>query len=495
MMPELRASALRRGRGAVLALICALAALFSLGGMAVASAASAGQIVWSASGAIWAMNDNGSDPHQLIAPTSPKLASPLPSGTLSEPDVFQNGGTTVLFVGLTSAFAAPSLPAACGADCSGTFELSKGTLTELAPPAAPATAAAYYERQPRVTADGQEIFGSSLYTGIMPSSTGTPATALVERPLAANATVTQWSDTDSEAEPAAGFDGAPDPADPTLAAWVESQGCGFYVLNAQNVEQASCQYAVHFGALSDLNARVVVYDNEFVSSGGRGPTSLALSTDGATLLMVDPYLPATGIYATPVAGLPGQKPVTELIAQPAGWTFGQARFAGSKIVFDAHQQVAGKTTGDIYAISAGCTAASCTFPASATNLTNDPLADSSDPAWTSATTPLAPLRVAVGSRVTKVTTPATPIHTGRRFTLAVTLSAPATIVVKIIRRLSTAPKTRTVGSISFAGKTGVNSLSIRLLAGKALAVGSYTATIALRGSSAAPKTVHFSVEH
>lgn len=488
MWPALRGSALWRAARAALA--CALATLLGLG--VLVSVAGAGQIVWSADNGIWAMNDNGSDQHELISATSPQLLGSLPSGTLAQPDVFQNGGTTVLFLGLTSAFAASSSPLACGADCSGTYELHNGTLSKLGPAAGAAPGAAYYESQPRLTADGQELFTSSLYTGIAAGALATPATALVERPLAPDATVTQWADTNSEAEPASGFDGTPDPADPTLAAWVEAQGCGYYVLNAQNVQQGSCQYAVHFGSASSTQAPVVIYDNEFVSSSGRGPTSLALSSDGSTLLMVDPYAPNDGIYATPVAGVAGQKPVTEVLPQPAGWTFDQARFAGAEIVFDAHQQLGGKLTGDIYSVPASCaTAPGCTFPASATDLTHDPTADGSYPAWTSATLPLAPLRVPAS--VTAVKLPATPITAGRSFTLTVTLSAKATIVVSIARRVSASPKARAVGSISFAGRAGVNRLAIRLVAGRTLAAGSYTATIGLRGSSATERTVQFTV--
>ncbi len=481
------------GRASFGVLAVALAALVFTGAMALPSTAGAGQIVWSARNGIWAMSDTGADPHELIAGASPQLVASLPSGTVSAPDVFQNGGTSVLFLGATNAFVEPGLPQACGADCSGTFELNNGTLTELAPPAAAASGAAYYETQPRITADHQEIFSSSLYTGILPSAVGTPATALVERPLATNATVTQWSNTDAEAQPAAGFDGTPDPADATLVAWAESQGCSWEYPNAQGVEQASCQYAIHLGAASDANAPVITYDNEFVSANGRGPTSLALSSDGSTLLLVDPYVPNTGIWTTPVAGQAGAKPATEVLAQPAGWTFNQARFAGSSIVFDAHEQVNGNATGDIYTVPATCTAATCTFPASATNLTNDPLADSSDPAWTSATTPIPALRVAVVPRVTSVSAPKTPIIAGSRFTLQVTLSARATVVVKIVRRSGTPPKSKPIGSVVFAGKAGSNRLSIRLVAGRTLAAGTYTATVGLRGSSTAAKTIHFSV--
>ena len=483
----------RRRRPARQALLGALVALLSLGGLALAPAASAGQVVWSTTTGIWAANDDGSGAHELVAANSPQLAATLPAGTLTEPDVFQNGGTTVLFLGLTSHFAPASLPAACGADCAGTYELSGGSLRELAPAAAAASGAAYYENQPRLTADGQELFDSSLYTGIMPGVAGTPATALVERPLAPDATITQWSNTDSELEPAAGFDDAPDPANPTLAAWVEAQGCGFSVPNAQGVAQSSCQFAVHVGPAADAAAPIATYDNEFVTANGTGPTSLALSTDGTTLLLVDPYAPNEGIFTTPVAGTPGVKPVTEIVAQPAGWTFGQARFAGANIVFDAHQQVNGKTTGDIYSIPASCgTANACTFPASATDLTNDATADNSDPAWTSATTPLASLSVPALPRISSVT-PSTKIRSGRAFALVVRLTAAAEIVVRIARPASGATKSRTIATFDFSGRTGANRLVLALVGKRALSPGSYVATVSLRGSSTQSKTLHLSV--
>jgi hypothetical protein len=476
------------------ALICGLAAALVASVAARAATAPTGQIVWSASNGIWAMNDDGTNPHELLSAASPPLARLLPSGTVAEPDVNPTAGRTVLFLGLTSAYTDASLPAACGADCSGTFELKGGVLTQLGPPAAAATGAAYYESQPRITADGQELFDSALYTGIVPGALGTPASAVVERPLAQNATGSQWSSTNAESEPAAGFDPAPDPADRTMAAWVESQGCDYQYPNGQGVEQSSCQYAVHFGAAANAAAPVVIYDNEFVSAAGRGPTSLDLSSDGTMLLLVDPYAPNDGIYKTTVAGMPGSKAVTEVVAQPAGWTFGQARFAGANIVFDAHQVLNGKTTGDIYSIPASCsTSRGCTFPTSATDLTKHPAQDNSDPSWTSATATLEPLRVAVTARITAASGPAAAVRVGRPVTLIVKLSAPATIVVRIARRVSAPAKPKTIGSLSATGKTGTNSVSIRLVAGTTLRAGSYTASVALRGSSAPARTVHFSV--
>lgn len=474
------------------------AALVVLFALALAPAALAGQIVWSTGSGIWAMRDDGSDPHELISSHSPALASSLPQGTLSSPDVLQTGGTAVLFIGATKAFASSAQPLACGADCSATYELRGGVLTELGPAAAAADGAAYFERQPRVTADGQELFGSALYSGITGSLLPAPAAALVERPLSAGATVTEWGSTGSETEPASGFDGAPDPADRSLAAWVQAQGCGYHVPDPQGVEQPSCQYAVQLGSVtSGPSAPVVIFDNEYVSANGAGPTSLALSSDGTTLVMVDPYAPNTGIYTTPVAGVPGAKPVTEVVAQPAGWTFGQARFAGTKIVFDAHQQLSAATTGDIYTLPASCTATSCSFPASATNLTHDAAANSSDPAWTSASAPIAALKGAGAPRVTAVSPLSTTIRSGAKLHLSVTASAAGTIVVRVTGHTGAAAtpsrRTRLFGSLRFAAKAGVNAVAIGRLGGHSLPAGSYTVKVWLSGSSAAPKAVQFRV--
>jgi len=469
----------------------------SLTVLVLAPPALAGQIVWSTGGGIWAMHDDGSDPHELVSVSSPPLATALAQGTLASPDVFQNAGTTVLFLGQTKSFAPSAQPLACGVDCSATYELHAGVLTQLGPAPGEAADAAYYESQPRLTADGQELFGSALYSGIAGSALPPPAAALVERALNAGAQVSEWGATGSQTEPSAGFDGTPDPADPSQAAWVAAQGCGHHVPDAQGVAQPSCQYEVQFGATtSGADAPVVIYDNEYVSAAGAGPTSLALSSDGATLLMVDPYAPNTGIYVTPVAGVAGAKPVTEVIGQPAGWTFGQARFAGAKIVFDAHQQHKGAATGDIYTVPASCTSATCSFPTDATNLTHDAAANSSNPAWTSASAPLPALRVAGSPRVTAATAAVKSIARGGKLHLTVTLSAAGTIVVRVTGRpgAPAAPaKSRVIGSLRLPGQAGDNAVTIGRLHGQPLLPGVYTAWISLGGSPAGPRLVHFRV--
>ena len=154
-----------------------------------------------------------------------------------------------------------------------------------------------------------------------------------------------------------------------------------------------CQYAIHVAlATAASSPAIAIFDDEAPS--GAGPSSLAWSSDGHTLLIVDDQPPNDGIYEVSASTtIPAaQKQVAELIAEPPGWTFGQARFAGSKIVFDAHGE--GRSlpnTSDIYEISSRCDSGTCSFPASATNLTRSPTADNIGPAWTSAAAPLSPL--------------------------------------------------------------------------------------------------------
>ena len=305
-------------------LACALAAL------AAAPAANAGQIVWGAHNAIWSMGDDGSSPHRLISGRDPRLAGILPQGTVASPDVFANGGTTVLFLGDTRAFAPIGAPAACGQGCTDTLALRRARSSTSVRPPVRSRRSAYYESQPRLTADGQELFSWSLWSGLGGRRRGDRAHRAggAADPEPAGPRAWRGRTRAAASMPPSGFDGAPDPADPTQAAWVELQGCGNYTLNGM----PACQFAVRIGARATAAAPVSIYDDEYqgsATSGGAGPTSLDWSADGSELLMVDPFAPNDGIYefAAATVATPG-KPVTEVLAQPAGWSFNQARFAG-----------------------------------------------------------------------------------------------------------------------------------------------------------------------
>ena len=151
--------------------------------------------------------------------------------------------------------------------------------------------------------------------------------------------------------------------------------------------------------------------------------------------MVDPYAPNTGIYTTPIAGVPGAKPVTEVIAQPAGWTFGQARFAGSKIVFDAHQVSRRQdhrrhlhAPGELHSADLHVPDERHEPHQRPGRQQLRPGLDLGDGAASRR------CKVAGPPRVTNVTVHSRVIAVGKQLRLTVTLSAPGTIVVKISGR-------------------------------------------------------------
>src|SRR5581483_11871774 len=157
-------------------------AILSLAATAIACAiaapaAQAGQIVWlaasaSGGGALWAANDDGTYPHRLVTAADPRLTAQLPGGTLGEPDVFQRGGSTLLFTDTVNAFGPPTSSSLCLQPCALSYSLAGGVLRPQSP--APGSGAAF-ESQPRLTANGQLVEQYSLYPGATSSSLGNPA--------------------------------------------------------------------------------------------------------------------------------------------------------------------------------------------------------------------------------------------------------------------------------------------------------------------------------
>jgi hypothetical protein len=426
----------------------ALATSAALAALAPA-AARAGQIVWvrtaSGGGSIWAANDDGTYPHELIA------AAALGGAAPATPDLFQRGGATVLFAAAQAA-----------------YTLAGGALTRQSAAGAPAQA------QPRVLSGKRMVAVSASPLG------------LYVRPLAAAPAAssgTAWSQA-AAATLAPRPDAAPDPANASLMAWVEDQdpSCEGYV----RLGHAVCQYAIVVGGAS-TPPRVAIYDDEWPR--GRGPSSLSWSSDGRTLLIVDDQQPDDGIYTVPAssAGSPAAKPVTEVLAQPPGWRFGQARFAGERIVFGA-ARAAG--TSDIYSISARCADAGCAFPQNAANLTRDPSADNVDPAWTSAPSPL----LALGA---KAPAPGRPpaldaarlrtrtVSPRRGVRLEVTLSAPGSLAVAISH----------AGTSTLRLPAGASTFTIARIGGHRLSRGRHRVRLRVKGATSGRRsyTASFSV--
>jgi uncharacterized membrane protein YgcG len=96
-------------------------------------ASSLGLIVFSkgsgSASAIWTMNDNGFDPQALVTPAQLSSASGDQAGYLEHPDVFPNGGTTVVFDAQTL-----DTQGGCGVGCGAIYSLAGGTLTRLSTP-------------------------------------------------------------------------------------------------------------------------------------------------------------------------------------------------------------------------------------------------------------------------------------------------------------------------------------------------------------------------
>jgi hypothetical protein len=416
-------------------------------------------------------------------------SSQFPQGTLADPEVFQRGGATVLFTDTNGTFEPAGATAVCADPCTRVLSLTAGVLTSPLP--ASPSPGAEFETQPRLAANGQIVMRYSFYPAATPDSLGVASVAGIFASAAgANALGSPWADTGGETMPLHA-DPAPDPADASLVAWVEAQdtSCTRFGVRGAPV----CQYAIHVApASASSSPPVAIFDDE--TPFGAGPSSLAWSSDGRNLLIVDDQPPNDGIYEVSASTTipPAQKQVTELIAEPPGWTFGQARFAGSKVVFDAAGQGhSAPHTSDIYEISATCDSGTCSFPASATNLTRNASADNVDPAWTSAAAPL--LRLGATSVAgAPATLDAAAIldrtvssKDGVRF--EVTLSASSPLTVSVSRN------GHTIGTTTLHLPAGASIFTIKQSGGHALTPGSDVAKLRVGGSSAVRYTASFRV--
>src|SRR4051794_14366546 len=127
------------------AIVLALALFICL---TAAQSAAAGQIVWNkGDSAIWAMNDDGSNQHQLTG---------LPPGmsNAGTPHTAPNGAT-VVFEGITTQYANPwSLHTYEGNYWVGVYKWEAGTVTRLSPPPSPCTGCELSQADPEATTDG-----------------------------------------------------------------------------------------------------------------------------------------------------------------------------------------------------------------------------------------------------------------------------------------------------------------------------------------------------
>ena len=258
-----------------------VATLAAAGALAV-PAAQAGQVVWLASNArggsqLWAANDDGTYPHRLIGAADTALASQLAAGTLGDPDVFQNAGATVLFTDATNT-ASPL----CALPCARAFSLTAGVLADQSP--APASDGAGFESQPRLTSTGGLVEQYLLYPSATASTLGAPASR--------GSTSARWAR--ARSAPAGRTrrprrcPSAPTPPliPPTRRCWRGSISRTRRARASRCTGRPVCQYAIHLASAATVTAPpIAIFDDE--APFGPGPSSLALSTDGRTLLIVD----------------------------------------------------------------------------------------------------------------------------------------------------------------------------------------------------------------
>jgi hypothetical protein len=318
-----------------------VAALVCLAVLATAQV-SAAQLIVARGGAIYAMNDDGSNQRQLIAASQiPGVAAPA---HLSDVDVFQNGGQTLAFTYGGSVFSP-----GCGLYCEAIYTLSSGSLTRLSP-AGMAFDGTWvsYDAQPRVTADSEVAYQSTLW-----DLDTSPSTLLATYPVSGGGASQGWaSDGASVGLP------TPNPANAAELAWVS------WLNN---------RWEMHITNRSDSSDVLVAY-----SYGQDQPTSMSWSADGTRLLV---SYPNEIVELNPATG--SQIRLYSYTGSSGGPT--SVRFMGSSSVVFVQN-------GNVYSIPATCN--DCTST-NATQLTSG--GDSYSVAWTSATTPIPALAQTPGT--------------------------------------------------------------------------------------------------
>jgi hypothetical protein len=343
-----RVSAQRRLRGGAIVLTIALSVCLT-----AAQSAAAGQIVWNkGDSAIWAMNDDGSNQHQLTG---------LPPGmsNAGTPHTAPNGAT-VVFEGITSQYAQQwGTHVYKGNYWVGVYKWEAGTVTRLSPPPSPCTGCELSQADPEATTDGRYLFISisNRYTGSPPPYNNDSHGYHLFGSLAGGG----FSDFGARACDYAS-EGTTNPANPSEMAY---QGC--WNSDSSNPASTPGTYAVIASGPNRAGEHVLATDDQTIHDP-------SWNSNGTQLIDVETGdTPGLVVYRSPTDN-------TVVLNDPTGGTgdspFHDPRFAGDRIVFGYQP---GDGTKDLYSIPASC--AGCSFPANATRLTTD--GNNSQPAWTS----------------------------------------------------------------------------------------------------------------
>jgi hypothetical protein len=328
----------------------------------------AGQVVFDRGDDLYVMNDDGTGARALLtasqAPNTDDIIDPS-TGPV---------GTRVVF----SALRSDGDPVNCGSNCISVFLLDDGVLRRLS--AAPGPTGGNvntYANDPELSLDGAFTFFSNAVNILSPSS------------LKAELGVYQNSD-GATAEFDTGCDDARNPAPRPDA--------------TDEVVYACDDDRTLYRTGADPQ---VAGDDVPLFSDDVTPTDPSFSADGNTIVDAEGGADA-GLWAFAYDA----SVVTHVVQSPAGTPFSSPRFAGARILFVADR--------DVWSVPATCTQATCSFPASATQLTTS--GDVGAIGWTSSTTPVKALTTAPPP--TNTTTPTTTTTTPTTTTTTTTTTPP-----------------------------------------------------------------------
>lgn len=313
-----------------------------------AAPASAGTIVWSKGGDLWAMQEDGSAPHLLI----PKSAAPGMT-TLQNPGVHP-AGTTVTFEGSTTANQVSRL-GLCGAfpwqyscttfhfgfNATGVYRWTGGnTVERLTGDPAYCFNCTASSVAPEPRGDGAVDYGFQHCQGFLDDGSYTCVGA-----VKSTSGEPYPSCTDLPDEP------SPNPVSPSQLVYSGCTSAGHDALVVTGPDRAG--------------EHVVGCDDAEQADPSWSPAGDAVvAAEGGT----DPGIWVYG--ASNTACFAGS--LRHAVVAPSGVTFSSPRMTGSRIIFEAQ--------GEVWSVPATCT--TCAFPAAATQLTTG--GDNKDPAWTAA---------------------------------------------------------------------------------------------------------------
>jgi len=437
--------------------LSAALALLALSALAAPATASA-DVVFERAGALWVMDDDGSNERLLLDGARSDLRR------LARPHVSADGATVVFEAGTAPGDDDATRP--CPFGCTGAYALRRGGGVARVSPADPTCAGcATFAFAPEVAADGRVAYGTVTQTDGITSSR---ALSVTNAGGASAPWETPTGCDDAEAPPR---DLALNPTNPGLGAYA---GCtdldGDELLWIGGSTEDSQQELAVFASIDDPS----------------------FSPDAQRIVLVAGRRQLAEVTAAAGAG------GATLLSAPPGTLLRSPRYAGARIVFEAETR--DPEARDIWSIPEGCRG--CTFPKDARRLTEDGL--SGAPAWTAAlaiapvaaaaaATPAVAAKAAAPAAGSKLVAPkllrgaalvARRLVPGAPLAVRLTLSARSWVTIGVARMLPRG-KLRALGSLRVRLYAGRSTVELRTIRGKPLAPGRYRLLVEASGERAA----------